>query len=116
MYEADVWKGNPDANFYLFGYPTELRSVDYELPHVHVQQVVTTGEYAGSSYARYVHSLKITGNKTFAQDGMSGGPIYHIAKDNYGFFVGLVGIMVRGGNQRVHFVDVRFILSLLRSA
>ena len=29
--EGDVWKGNPDANFYVFGYPTELRSVDYEL-------------------------------------------------------------------------------------
>jgi hypothetical protein len=116
MHEADVWKGNPDSSFYLFGYPTELRLVDYELPHVHVQQVVTSGEYAGSSHARYVHSLRITGKKTFAQDGLSGGPVYQVAKDKYGFYVGLVGIMVRGGNQRVHFIDVRFVLSLLRSA
>lgn len=116
IHEADVWKGNPDANFYLFGYPTELRSVDYELPHVHVQQVVTTGEYAGSSHARYVHSLRLTGKRAFAQDGLSGGPVYHVAKDKNGFFVGLVGIMVRGGNQRVHFIDVTFVLSLLRAA
>ena len=113
--EADVWKGNPDANFYLFGYPTQMRSVDYELPHVHVRQIVTTGEYAGLSQARYVHSLKITGKGTFTQDGMSGGPVYHIAKDGHGFFIGLVGIMVRGGNQRIYFIDVRFVLSLLRS-
>ena len=116
IHEADVWKGNPDANFYLFGYPTELRSVDYELPHVHVQQVVTTAEYNGASHARYVHTHKITGKKSFNQDGLSGGPVYYVAKDKGGFYIGLAGIMVRGGNQRIHFIDVRFVLSLLRSA
>ncbi|OAF11428.1 hypothetical protein AYJ54_08390 [Bradyrhizobium centrolobii] len=114
--EDDVWKGDPDAKFYLFGYPTELRSVDYELPHVHVGQVVTTGEYKGASHARYVHSLNITGKGSFAQDGLSGGPVYHVANDKDGFYIGLAGIMVRGGNQHVHFIDVRFVLSLLRSA
>jgi hypothetical protein len=116
MFEGDIWKGNSDANFYLFGYPTELRLVDYDLPHVHVRQVVTTGEYSGASLARYVHSLKITGKKSFTQDGLSGGPVYHIAKNNDGFYIGLAGIMVRGGNHRVYFIDARFILSLLRSA
>jgi hypothetical protein len=114
--EDDAWKGNADANFYLFGFPTELRSVDYQLPHVHVQQVVTSAEYNGGSHARYLHSLKITGKKSFAQDGLSGGPVYQIAKDRDGFHIGLAGIMVRGGNHHVHFIDVRFVLSLLRSA
>jgi hypothetical protein len=77
---------------------------------------VTSGEYDSSSHARYVHALKITGKKTFTQDGLSGGPVYHVAEDKNGFYVGLVGIMVRGGNHRVHFIDVRFVLSLLRSA
>jgi hypothetical protein len=116
MLEADVWKGNPEGNFYMFGYPTELRSVDYDIPHVHVQQVVTTGEYDGASHARYVHRLKITGKKSVTQDGLSGGPVYHVAKDKDGFYIGLAGIMVRGGNHHVHFIDVRFVLSLLRSA
>ena len=114
--EGDVWKGNPDANFYLFGYPTELRSVDYEQPHVHVHQVVTTGQYNGASHAQYLHSLKITGKRSFTQDGLSGGPVYHVAKDNDGFYIGLAGIMVRGGNHHVHFIDIRFVLSLPHSA
>jgi hypothetical protein len=114
--EDDAWKGNVDANFYLFGFPTELRSVDYDMPHVHVRQVVTSADYNGPSHARYLHSLKITGKKSFTQDGLSGGPVYHIAKDQDGFHIGLAGIMVRGGNDYVHFIDVRFVLSLLRSA
>jgi hypothetical protein len=114
--EQDVWKGNADAAFYLFGYPTELRSVDYESPHVHVRQVVTSAEYNGASHARYLHSLKITGKKSFAQDGLSGGPVYNIARSKSGYHIGLAGIMVRGGNHYVHFIDVRFILSLLRTA
>jgi hypothetical protein len=116
LHEEDVWQGNADAPFYLFGFPTELRSVDYELPHVHVQQVVTSAEYEGKSHAQYLHSLKITGKKSFAQDGLSGGPVYHLARGKDGHHVGLAGIIVRGGNHHVHFIDVRFILSLLRSA
>jgi hypothetical protein len=116
LHEDDAWKGNPDAKFYLFGYPTELRSVDYELSHVHVHQVVTSADYNGASHARYLHSLNITGKKSFTEDGFSGGPVYHIAKDGDGFHIGLAGIMVRGGNHHIHFIDVRSILSLLRSA
>jgi hypothetical protein len=47
---------------------------------------------------------------------MSGGSVYHIAKDRDGFYIGLAGIIVRGGKQHMHFIDVRFVLSLLRSA
>lgn len=114
--ESDAWNGNSDTQFYLFGYPTEYRSVDYEIPHVHLKQVVTTGNYIGASHARHVHRIKITGKTPFSQDGLSGGPIYHIARDRNSYFVGLAGIMIRGGNQHVYFIDVRFILSLLRSA
>jgi hypothetical protein len=114
--EDDAWNGNADAKFYLFGFPTELRSVDYEVPHVHVGQVVTSADYDRPSHARYLHSLKITGKKSFRADGLSGGPVYHIAKDRDGFHIGLAGIMVRGGSDFIHFIDVRFVMSLLRSA
>jgi hypothetical protein len=72
------------AAFYLFGYPTELRSVDYELPHVQVRQVVTSAEYNGASHARHLHSLRFTGKKSFTQDGLSGGPVYHVARKQVG--------------------------------
>lgn len=77
---------------------------------------MTSADYQGISRAQYLHSLKITGKKNFTQDGLSGGPVYHIAKDKEGFYIGLSGIMVRGGNHYVHFIDVRFVVSLLRSA
>ncbi|MBR1216879.1 hypothetical protein JQ557_02670 [Bradyrhizobium sp. U87765 SZCCT0131] len=113
LMEEDVWRGNSDANFYLFGYPSELRSIDYEEARLHLQQAVTSAEYNGASQARYLHSLKITGKKSFTQDGLSGGPVYHVAKGRDGFCIGLAGIIVRGGNHNVHFVDIRFVLSLL---
>ncbi|WP_143271762.1 hypothetical protein [Bradyrhizobium mercantei] len=37
LVEDDIWQGDVGAQFYLFGFPTELRLVDYELPHVHVR-------------------------------------------------------------------------------
>lgn len=111
----DAWQGNVDAQFYLFGFPTELRLVDYELPHVHVRQVVTSADYFGKSQAQYLHSLKITGKKSFGPDGLSGGPVYHIARGRDGFRIGLAGIIVRGGNDYVHFLDSRFVFSLLGS-
>lgn len=115
LIESDAWQGNADAQFYLFGFPTELRVVDYDLPHVHVCQIVTSANYFGKSQAQYLHLLKITGKKSFGQDGLSGGPVYHIARGKDGFRIGLAGIIVRGGNHYVHFLDSRFILSLLRS-
>jgi len=116
LIEEDVWQGDVDAQFYLLGFPTELRLVDYELPHIHVHQVVTSAEYLGASRAQHLHVLNVTGKKSFGQDGLSGGPVYHISKGRDGFFVGLAGIMVRGGNGFAYFVDARFVLSLLVSA
>lgn len=116
MIEEDLWRGDVGSQFYLFGFPTELRLVDYELPHIHVSQVVTSAEYRGSSSAKHVHVLNVTGKKSFGQDGLSGGPVYHIARAGDGFYVGLAGIMIRGGNGFAYFVDARFVLSLLRSA
>ena len=116
LLEDDAWKGSADAQFYLFGYPTELRSVDYELPHVHMRQIVTSAEYNRRSNSQYLHSLKITGKKSFAQDGLSGGPVYHVARGKDGYHIGLAGIMMRGGNHHIHFIDVRFVFSLLKYA
>lgn len=116
LVEDDVWQGDVHAQFYLFGFPTELRLVDYELPHLHVRQVVTSAEYFGQSRAQHLHVLKVTGRKSFGQDGLSGGPVYHIARGKDGYYVGLAGIMMRGGNGHVYYVDARFVLSLLKSA
>lgn len=64
----------------------------------------------------HVHRVKLTRTKTFAIDGLSGGPVFHLSKDKRGFFVGLAGITVRGGGDIIHFIDARFLLLMLRRA
>jgi hypothetical protein len=44
--------------------------------------------------------------------------VYQLARDNNGFFVGLSGIVMRGGDAPdfILFVDARFLLKLLETA
>jgi hypothetical protein len=65
-----------------------------------------------------IHCLEMTRTHQFRSDGLSGGPVYQLARDNNGFFVGLSGIVMRGGDASdfIHFVDARFLLKLLETA
>jgi hypothetical protein len=118
LQDSECWRGNVDAHFFLFGYPTELRTVEYEVPHVVVKQVVTSGRYHHLSNTRQIHCLEMTRTQQFRADGLSGGPVYQLARDYNGFFVGLSGIMMRGGDASdfIHFVHARFLLKLLEKA
>jgi hypothetical protein len=114
--QPDCWRGDADATFFLFGFPTTLRKVDYEMPHVHVSQVVTSGQYVRPMSARALHCIEMTRTKEFSADGLSGGAVYHLARDRYGYFVGLAGTIMRGGESSnyIHFLDVRFFLEVLK--
>jgi hypothetical protein len=114
--EGDCWRGNADAQFFLYGFPTTLRNVDYEVPHVHVCQVTTSGRYIRSTKARALHCIEMTRTARFSADGLSGGAVYHLAKDSNGYFVGLAGTIMRGGeaSNYIHFLDVRFLMELLK--
>jgi hypothetical protein len=113
---AECWMGNTDATFFLFGFPTERRIVEYEVPHVHVSQVVTSGRYERPTNSQGLHCLEMTRTTKFAADGLSGGPVYHLARDNKGYFIGLAGIIMRGGESSdyIHFLDARFLTMLLK--
>jgi hypothetical protein len=115
---SECWPGNTDATFFLFGFPTELRQVDYGIPHVHVRQIVTSGRYTRVTSARALHCLEMTRTTEFAADGLSGGAVYHLARDNRGYFVGLAGTIVRGSNSSsyIHFLDARFLTRLFGEA
>jgi hypothetical protein len=114
--EHDCWRGNADAIFFLYGFPTSLRNVDYEVPHVNVRQVVTSGRYVRSTSARGLHCIEMTRTTEFPADGLSGGAVYHLARDRHGYFVGLAGTIMRGGSSSdyIHFLDVRFLLEMLK--
>jgi hypothetical protein len=113
--EDECWQGNTDAKFIVFGFPTESRIVEYEKPHVHVSQVVTSARYDGKTSSQGLHRLEMTRTTSFSSDGLSGGPVYHLAKDSKGFFVGLAGTIMRGSatSDYLHFLDARVLLMLL---
>jgi hypothetical protein len=99
LYDVDCWKQELEANFYLFGYPTSLRDVDYDKPHINVRQVVTSARYVGRSNAEGVHRIEMHRTKGFSSDGLSGGPVFHIASDASGFFIGFAGMILRGSDK-----------------
>jgi hypothetical protein len=114
--EADCWQGDADAQFFLYGFPTALRKVDYETPHVHVSQVTTSGRYVRATRARALHCIEMTRTKEFSSDGLSGGAVYHLTRGPNGYFVGLAGTIMRGSESSdyIHFLDVRFLVELLK--
>jgi hypothetical protein len=113
--EKECWKGDTAAQFYLFGYPTSLRNVDYEIPHISVKQVVVSAVYSGRSHSLGLHRIEMTRTAEFSSDGLSGGPVFHISKDQKGFYAGLAGIVIRGSDTSnfLHFIDARLVFSFL---
>jgi hypothetical protein len=110
--EADCWNGRTDANFMLFGYPTALRMVDYETPHIHTRQIVTSAIFSQGTSARGVFRIEMTRTENFSSDGLSGGPVFHLGKDRRGFFIGLAGLVMRGSDTSnfLHVMDSRYLL------
>lgn len=115
--EEELWPGGTDHALFLFGFPTVLRRVDYEPPHVHVTQVFMSGQYVGpSKNAAHLHRVKLLRTKDIPLDGFSGGPVYYLGKKKDGFFMGLAGIIVRGGGDYAHFIGGRFLVMMLKRA
>ena len=116
LYDVDCWKRELEADFFLFGYPTSLRNVDYDKPSIDVQQIVTSAKYVGPSSAEGVHRIQMSRTKGFSSDGLSGGPVFHLASDASGFFVGFAGVMIRGSDTSdiIHLIDAGHILKFFR--
>jgi hypothetical protein len=114
--EADCWNGSKDAHFLLFGYPTNLRNVDYDEPHIQVQQVVTSAVFRNGTSSEGVFRLEMTRTKNFSSDGLSGGPVFHLGEDSRGFFVGFAGIIMRGSDtsEFLHMLGAQHILQFFK--
>lgn len=115
LLDGDCWDGNPDTQFYVIGYPTNLRNVDYDIPYIAVKQVVTSAKYVGHSNASWLHQIQMTRTAKFSSDGLSGAPVFFISRDGRGFFVGFAGVVIRGSDTSdfLHFIDVRMVRQFL---
>jgi hypothetical protein len=116
LMEADAWRGDPDSTFMLFGYPTNLRKVDYDSPSIAVRQIVTSAKYRSASRAASVHSIEMTRTSDYSSDGLSGGPVFHLGQDAQGFYCGFAGVILRGSesSNMIRFLDVRLMLQFLK--
>jgi len=114
--ERDCWTGSVDSEFILLGYPTRLRNVDYDIPHIALKQVTFRGRYSAASHAVGLHRLQMQRTAQFSTDGMSGGPVFHLGLRDDDHHIGLAGIVMRGSDtsEFIHFMDVQALFSILR--
>ena len=111
--ETSLWPAGslPAHRFFVFGFPFERQSVDYETPRIDARVVAVGATYDGPSAADWVHRIRMDRKETFDPDGMSGGPVFYLGRRAADFFMGFAGIVVRGGasSELLHFVEARLL-------
>ncbi|MGJ4908854.1 hypothetical protein [Bradyrhizobium sp. HKCCYLS2033] len=108
---ADVWGGETETTFLVYGYPTSLRSLGIDdltgaLDDIKVKMTATAAEYDRASSASGVHALALKRTGTYSSDGLSGGAVFHLAEDARGLYCGFAGIVLRGSDTSniIHFM------------
>jgi hypothetical protein len=116
---GDCWPMNTTNDLIAFGVPSELQK--YNPPEakdgspldIEFLTVVVSGRHRRTSgNVRWFHEAEMIRTKEFPMDGMSGGPVFHIGRDTRGLFIGIAGMIMRGGAERFHFIDMNFLLQL----
>jgi hypothetical protein len=118
---ADVWSGDPQTTFLVFGYPTSLRSVEIDdvsgaLAGLKVKMIATSATYDQTFRATGVHAIKLQRSGDYSSDGLSGGTVYHVGEDAQGIYCGFAGLVIRGGETSdiLHFIDARAIYAFFQ--
>ncbi len=120
LLEGDLWRGEQESTFMIYGYPTSLRDLElaepiYALSHITVELIVTAARYVRASHALGVHVVELQGEGDYSRDGLSGGPIFCLCQDALGFFCGFAGIILRGSDTSnlMHFLDARAVMQFM---
>jgi hypothetical protein len=114
--DADVWSGEPETTFLIYGYPTDfhdlgLDEVSGALNDLKVKMTATAGRYLNAGSAAGMHAIELERSGAYSSDGPSGGAVFHLAEDAQGFYCGFAGIVLRGSKTSniVRFMDHRLI-------
>jgi hypothetical protein len=99
---GDVWNGESETTFLVYGYPTSWRELGVDdvtgtLNDIKVKMTATAAKYAASS-ASGVHALALERTGSYSSDGLSGGAVFHLGEDARGFYCGFAGIVLRGSD------------------
>jgi hypothetical protein len=85
---ADIWNGEPDTTFLVYGYPTQLRELGVDevtgaLNDIKVKMTATAGRYSHPSSASGVHAITLERAGTYSSDGLSAGAVEATAGFTY---------------------------------
>ncbi len=83
----------------ILGYPTRLQNVDYYMGEVDLLVVSSFVELVEKTTTEDVYVFRTVAEDRFIEEGMSGSPVFEVVRDNGGFRVKWLGIVVRGGKQ-----------------
>jgi hypothetical protein len=118
---ADVWNGESETTFLVYGYPTQLRELSIDeisgaLDGIKVKMTANAGLYSYASSAAGVHAISLERSGNYSSDGLSGGTVFHVGEDASGFYCGFTGIVLRGSDASkiVHFMDPQLIRHFFR--
>jgi hypothetical protein len=118
---SDVWNGEPETTFLVYGYPTGLRELGVDdvsgaLNDLRVKMTATAGRYSHASSAIGVHAIALERSNTQSSDGLSGGTVFHLGEDARGFYCGFAGVVLRGSEASdiLHFMDAQLIRHFFR--
>jgi hypothetical protein len=111
---SDIWNGEPETTFLVYGYPTDLRKLGVDevsgaLSDIKVRMMATAGHYSHASSAVGVHAITLERSSVQSSDGLSGGTVFHLGEDARGFYCGFAGIVLRGSaaSNVIHFMDAQ---------
>jgi hypothetical protein len=110
----DCWPSRTTGNLLAYGVPFDLqgyllREDDGGLRELNFRTVLVSARHNHPSNASWVHKAEFIRTGRFSPNGMSGGPVFHIGRDAGGSFIGLAGMIMRGGDTHFHFIDWGFL-------
>jgi hypothetical protein len=109
--DSRIWpSGTAQMPFMIFGYPSDRQLYDEE--RIGARCISIQGVYDGAMSSPHLHRVKL--EKSIAADGMSGGPVFYIGSAPGNYFVGFVGIAMRGGKNSdyLHFMTAHFLIQM----
>jgi len=96
-----------DCIFAMRGYPKD-KDIDYETQQIERTCQSAFGKYVGRASWKSCHTLQMIGTDGRSFDGLSGAPVVRVVIDKQRRWrPALAGLVLRGGNNKLHFVEVR---------
>jgi len=107
-----------DSLFAVRGYPRDDRrtGINYERNRIRFLAHSTFGTYVGPSpIAPGVHIINLDTREVGGLQGFSGSPVFRAVRYGATWKTGLAGMVIKGNEARLHFVDSEYILKFISS-